>query len=138
MPDIIEWVTPETPAKPKEKILPELFTFIYFGDVATSLVALLIWSDWDINYTNPLLTGFINNILLWIMFKVLSYMLIVGVMGYIQRKSPLAENIMISITVIYAIFAINHLASLTMVYPMSHIDPSFYQAIEAGKLEIIP
>lgn len=135
MTDIIEWVPP---VKQKDAVMPEIFTILYFGDVATSFVALLIWSDWDISYTSPLMVGFVNSILAWIMFKVLAYLLIIGVMSYIRKRSPLAENIMISITVIYAIVAINHLAGLTMVYPVSHIDPAFYAAIEAGQLEIIP
>jgi uncharacterized membrane protein YwaF len=113
-----------------------IFTILYFADVFTSLFAAILWGDFP--DTNMYMISLVNSILYWVIFKTVCYLLILIVFRWIERHSSVSDNILISVTVIYAIVIMNNLASVTMQFPVFNITPEFYSSIEAGRIEMIP
>ncbi len=116
--------------------LPSFFSLIYFADVGTSLLAIMMWGDFPNG--NIYMVSMINSVLYWLLFKVTVYLIIIGVFFYMRRFSTYAENILTSVTVIYAILILNHLSSITMQIPVFNISPELYRSIEAAQYDIIP
>lgn len=116
--------------------LPGFFTIIYFADVGTSLLAIIMWGDFPDG--NIYMISLINSALYWILFKVIVYFIIMCVFLYMRKFSTYAENILTAVTVIYAILMLNHLSSITMQFPVFNISPEFYRSIDAAQYNIIP
>jgi uncharacterized membrane protein YwaF len=116
--------------------LPGFFTILYFADVFTSLFAAMVWGDFP--NTGAYISAWINSILLWIMFKIVVYLIIILFIKYALKYSKYAENILIAITVIYGIILLNTLLNVTIQTPVFNITPELYRSLNATKLEIIP
>ncbi len=120
----------------EKKGLPEFFTIVYMSDVVTTLVSAMIWGGFP--YTNTITVEMVNAAIGWIVFKLIVYLIIIYVYRYYSRYSKYAENILISVTVIYSIFVLNTLSSLTLNIPATNISPEFLEALEQNRMNIIP
>ena len=121
----------------KDKVsLPGFFTILYFADVFTSLIAVMFWGDFP--HTSIYMVALVNSVLLWIMFKILVYLIVIFVFKKLIQYSQYAENILIAVTVIYGILLLNNLASVTMQAPVFNICPEFYRSIELNRIDVIP
>jgi len=116
--------------------LPGFFTIIYFADVGTSLLAIMTWGDFPTG--NIYMVSMVNSVLYWILFKVTAYLIIMIVFFYMRKYSQYAENVLTSVTMIYAILMLNHLSTVTMQLPIFNISPDFYRSIEQSQINIIP
>ena len=116
--------------------LPGFFTILYFADVFTSLFAAMIWGDFP--NTNTYMVAMINSILLWVMFKIIVYLIIITVFKYLNKYSKYSENILTAITIIYGVVLLNNLASVTIQIPICEGCDELYRSIENNRIEIIP
>ena len=96
----------------------------------------MLWGDFP--DTNAYMVAWINSILLWIMFKIVVYLIVMLFFRHMSKYSKYSENILTSITVVYGVVLLNNLASVTMQIPVFDISPDFYSSIEANHIEIIP
>ena len=117
----------------KIKEIPKIFSVLYFADVATTSVSLFIWSDFDLKMENPYFSGFINSILVWIILKILIYLVIIYGYDYFSRYSSYADTVMIAIVVTYAMILLNDIAFITVKIPTFAISPELYQSLEAQR-----
>ncbi len=116
--------------------LPRFFTIVYLADVVTTLAAATMWGGFP--YSNMVVLELLNSVLMWVVLKIIVYAIIIFTYRYLSRYGKYAENILLSVTVVYAILTLNHLSSLTVVIPGSDISPEFLQALEQNKIEYIP
>ena len=116
--------------------LPEFFTIVYLSDVFTSLLAAMMWGDFPA--TNIIMVAMVNSVIAWVVFKLMVYLVIILVFKYFSRYSTYAENILMSVTVVYSIMMLNNLSSLTLTMPNSNLSQEFLQAIEQNRVNIIP
>jgi purine-cytosine permease-like protein len=117
----------------KIKEIPKIFSALYFADVATTLVSLFMWSDFDLKMNNPYFSGFINSILVWIILKILIYLVIIYGYSYFSKYSSYADTVMIAIVVTYAMILLNDIAFITVKIPTFTISPELYQSLEAQR-----
>jgi hypothetical protein len=123
-------------AEKKGLKLPEFFTIVYLSDVFTSLLAAMMWGDFPA--TNIIMVEMVNSVIAWVVFKLMVYLVIILVFKYFSRYSTYAENILMSVTVVYSIMMLNNLSSLTLTMPNSNLSQEFLQAIEQNRVNIIP
>lgn len=116
--------------------LQTFFKMVYFSDIATSLIGVMIWGGFP--YTNAIVVEMVNTCLMWLLFKAIVYFIIIFVIKYMSKYTTYAENILLSITVIYSIIVLNNLASLAIKIPFGNIDESFYSSLDANRIDFIP
>ena len=103
----------------------QLFTVLYFADVITTLFALFFWVDFNLREVNPMMVGVSNSIIYWIIFKTVIYACILAAYKYLSNYSKYAEDILITLTIVYALVVLNNIAWITSGF--FHVDPSVYQ-----------